>query len=371
MCGIFNRKSHFLYADNQNNEMNKRLLFFLMGSTLLIASSLCAQNGWESDELLSTPVKSYRVYKTTKPLFMDGKASEPDWGKAPWSDDFADIEGDKKPKPLYRTRVKMLYDNFNFYVLAELEEPHIWATYDRQDMIIYHENDFEVFIDPDGDTHNYYEYELNAQNTLLDLKMSMPYRDGGKADISWNSQGFQSAVSLEGTLNDPSDTDKKWTVEMKIPFADLQVSGDPNDDQFWKVNFSRVEWRIQNIDGKYEKIKNPSTQHAWPEYNWVWSPPGLINMHYPERWGIIQFSKAEPGTKTVDLKIPLEQTIGRYLWLVYYKQQDFKRKNRPLCHQSERTGNSTEHGNIEVEYDSHSSAIFSKGILKRRLRAFH
>src|SRR3712207_6853585 len=32
----------------------------------------------------------------------------------------------------------------------------------QHDAIIYHDNDFEVFIDPDNDTHQYFEIEVNA-----------------------------------------------------------------------------------------------------------------------------------------------------------------------------------------------------------------
>lgn len=307
--------------------MRRNKTLILISSLLLLAHVILAQSTEKEYGHLLTPVKKYVVYQTTIPVSIDAKAGEPDWEKVNWIDDFEDIEGDKKPAPLYRTRVKMLHDATNLYVLAELEEPHIWATYDSHDMIIYHENDFEVFIDPDRDTHNYYEYELNAKNTLLDLKMPLPYRNGGRADISWNSKGFESAVSLDGTLNDPSDTDKSWTIEMKIPFADLEVRQTPINDQIWKIDFSRVEWQTHFVEGKYEKVKNPATGRAYPENNWVWSPPGLINMHYPERWAMIQFSEKEAGNKTADFKMPREEDAGRYLWLVYYKQQDFIRKN--------------------------------------------
>ena len=66
-------------------------------------------------------------------------------------DDFQDIEGDKKPRPRFRTRAKMLWDDQFFYVAAELEEPHVWATLTKHDSVIFHDNDFEIFIDPDGD----------------------------------------------------------------------------------------------------------------------------------------------------------------------------------------------------------------------------
>lgn len=306
-------------------KIDKSLL--LISSLLFFSHFLCAQGSEKEYSHLLTSVKTHIVYQTKKPLVLDGKDEEADWKKTQWIDDFEDIEGPKNPGPLYRTRVKMLYDSSALYLLAELQEPHLWATYNRHDMIIYHENDFEVFIDPDGDTHNYFEYELNAMNTLLDLKMPIPYRNGGKADIGWDSKGFKSAVSIQGTLNNPTDTDKSWRIEMKIPFADLELNTVPQDGETWKVNFSRVEWRIQAIGGKYEKIIDPSTQHAYPEYNWVWSPPGIINMHYPERWAMVQFSKQEASSKTVAFKMPEKEVAGKYLWLVYYQQQDFKRNS--------------------------------------------
>ncbi|HAH22328.1 MAG TPA: hypothetical protein DCL77_00910 [Prolixibacteraceae bacterium] len=307
--------------------MKRIKVLFLIGSMLVLSQSLFAQTNWKGYEHLFTPVQHYVVYQTKLPILLDGKADEPDWGKAVWSADFADIEGDKKPKPLFRTRMKMLWDESNLYVLAELEEPDIWAYYDTHDQVVFHENDFEVFIDPDGDTCDYYEYEVNALNTLFDLMMPLPYRNGGHANASWNSKGFQSAVSIDGTLNDPTDIDKKWTVEMKIPFADLQVGEQvqvPSDGQIWKIDFSRVEWRTQMIDGKYQKMKDPSTGRAYPEYNWVWSPPGLINMHYPERYGMIQFSNLKVGSEPVNFKMSKDETIINYLWLVYYKQQNFR-----------------------------------------------
>ncbi|HEY3370176.1 MAG TPA: carbohydrate-binding family 9-like protein [Prolixibacteraceae bacterium] len=311
--------------------MKRIMVLLLTFSILFLSQLLFSQTIWKGYEHLFTPVQNYLVYQTKVPVLIDGKADEPDWGKAEWTADFADIEGANKPKPLFRTRMKMLWDESSLYLLAELEEPNIWAYYETHDQVVYHENDIEVFIDPDGDTHNYYEYELNARNTLFDLLMPQPYRNGGQAKISWNSEGFQSAVSIDGTLNDPSDQDKKWTVEMKIPFSDLH-NGDqvqvPSDGQIWKIDFSRVEWRTEVIDGKYQKMKDPSTGRAYPEYNWVWSPTGLINMHYPERWGMIQFSKLKVGSKSVNFKMPAEEEIINYLWLVYYKQQNFRHQHQ-------------------------------------------
>ncbi len=56
-----------------------------------------------------------------------------------------------------------------------LGEPAIWGKLTKRDAIIYKDNDFEVFIDPDGDGLNYYELEINALGTIMDLFLKKPY----------------------------------------------------------------------------------------------------------------------------------------------------------------------------------------------------
>ena len=63
----------------------------------------------------------------------------------------------------------MLWDDDYLYIAAELEEPHVWATLTQHDAVIFHDNDFEVFLNPEGDSHLYAELELNALNTTWDL----------------------------------------------------------------------------------------------------------------------------------------------------------------------------------------------------------
>jgi len=156
--------------------------------------------------------------------------------------------------------VGLVEERLDQFLGAYLEEPHVWATLTDRDSIIFEDNDFEVFIDPDGDTHNYYELEMNALNTVWDLLLIKPYRDGGPAVHSWDIQGLQTAVNVLGTLNDPTDRDKAWTLEIALPFAVLKecIPGKPErplaGDQ-WRVNFSRVEYYLDAEKGKYAKAK--------------------------------------------------------------------------------------------------------------------
>ncbi|WP_229238563.1 carbohydrate-binding family 9-like protein [Dyadobacter sp. Leaf189] len=252
--------------------------------------------GFFQENLAQAPAqpKSYDCYQPDKKIVIDGKLNEGSWKKAAWTSLFEDIEGDKKPKPLQQTRAKMLWDKDYLYIAAVIEEEHIWAYQNRKDQIVYLENDFEVFIDPDGDTDNYYELEVNALNNIFDLFLPKTYRSGGKADIRWDIKGLLTAVSIDGTINNAADRDKRWTVEIAIPFTGLSTSQVtaviPEDGSEWRINFSRVNWQHEvDSDGKYARKRDPATKKILPEYNWVWSPQGIINMHYPEYWGRLTF----------------------------------------------------------------------------------
>jgi hypothetical protein len=265
------------------------------------------------------PPRGYVCYRARKPIVIDGKLDDEAWKDAPWTDDFVDIEGAAKPKPRFRTRAKMLYDDQYFYIAAELEEPHVWATLKDHDAVIFHDNDFEVFIDPNGDNHEYYEFEMNALNTTWDLLLTRPYKDGGKPVNCWEIPGMKTAVHVDGTLNDPRDRDRGWTLEIAFPWTALKELAyqdvPPANGVQWRVNFSRVEWEHKVVDGKYRRARETG------EDNWVWSPQGFVNMHRPETWGYVQFSTAAPGT---DRFRPDPTGIARHvLHRVHYAQRDY------------------------------------------------
>lgn len=275
--------------------MGSRVLFVAAVMSLLIVPAWSEPTPLVKKDAY-VPPKGYVCYRA-QAIKIDGRIDEESWNAVPWTDSFVDIEGDKKPKPRFRTRVKMLWDDECLYIAAELEEPHLQGSMTRHDSYIFHEdNDFEVFIDPDGDNHLYAELEMNALNTTWDLLLTKPYRDGGKAIDAWEIAGVRTAVHIDGTLNDPDDKDRGWTIEIAWPWKSLKEISTkplpPKDGDSIRVNFSRVEWEYDVLGGKYRRKKDK------PEANWVWSPQGAINMHMPEHWGYVQFSTAKPGSAT-------------------------------------------------------------------------
>jgi hypothetical protein len=260
----------------------------LIGLLLLFGTYLDAQT------VLSSSLHSEKMYKARmakRPIKVDGKLNEHDWKQAVLISDFEDIEGASKPKPSFSTTVKMMWDSQYLYIGAVLEEPHLWGTLKKHDDIIYRDHDFEVFIDPMGDGEQYFEIEINVLGTIMDLFMNKPYKKGGTFDMEWNTTGIQSKVIANGTINNNSDIDSSWTVEMAIPFTAISRNNriaSPSTTNPSRINFSRVQWTLEP-DGKTYRKKLNENKRTISEHNWVWNPTGVIDMHVPVKWGYLYF----------------------------------------------------------------------------------
>lgn len=284
----------------------------------------CAQ---ATNELIP---KKHIAYQAVEKIIIDGDESDAEWRKVKWSEPFIDIQGKKTPQ--YSTQIKMLWDSTYFYILAEIEEPHVWGNIKKRDAIIFHNNDFEVFVDPDGDTHNYYELEFNALNTIWDLFLTKPYREGNIVLNDWTATGLKSAVKVNGTLNNSEDIDKGWTIEIAIPWSVFKKSYYENNvpvDNFWRINFSRVNWEFQLNNGIYERKKD-SNEKLKHEYNWVWSPTGVINMHEPEKWGYVYFSSVKAGDID-NFLIPKDEKIKWELYKLHRAQKAYFKKHNSFA----------------------------------------
>ena len=295
----------------------RRFLLFLAGLAALYATETGASE---------TP-RHYVCYRTDRPIAIDGDIEGREWANAPWSADFTDISGDPDKAPRFRTRVKLLWDDEHLYIAAELEEPDLWGTLTERDSWLYNDHNFEVFIDPDGDTHGYYEIELNALGTVWDLLMLRPYRDsreeGSPAVHGWDLHGMRTAVKTYGTLNDPTDRDGKWTVEMALPVAGLLEAGTRHGIKAgdrWRMNFARTEWTLEAVKGVYRKAP------GLPSANWTWSPQGARSLHLPDKWGDVLFSGIVAGTGTEAYRPDPDRGIRDSLRALYYRQRDLRER---------------------------------------------
>ncbi len=250
----------------------------------------------------------YSAFRIDRKLNIDGKLNEEEWRDAERSPTFRDlVSGQHVPLD---TRAAVLWDHENLYVAYWVEEPHIAATFTERDALLYKENDVELFI---AGKNAYYELEINAIATiyevffiwqdayelagfdkLAEFGMGVPgYRlfpgvgfkehpRGKRLGFwNWDLPGIKVATNMDGTLNDPADVDKGWTVEIAIPWPGLSklFIGDnrslpPSDGTVWRMDFSRFNQDKSGDDSG----------------GWAWSPHYVWDSHVPECFVYVHFT---------------------------------------------------------------------------------
>ena len=95
---------------------------------------------------------------------------------------------------------------------------------------------------------------------------------------------MQTAVFIDGTVNDDKDRDRGWTVELAFPWKGLQWlakadnrSLPPKGRDTWRMDFSR-----------FNTYKEASP--AKDSGGWVLSRHGVWDSHIPECFPFVHFS---------------------------------------------------------------------------------
>lgn len=182
-----------------------------------------------------TDVRALRVEDGA--IRVDGELSEPVWG-GPGQSLVASSTGE--PVPDVPTKVWFAWDARALYLAGELRDRDIWATYTEQDDPLYKQEVFELFVAADDSATEYIEYEVSPRNVTFDAHFPR-YRKG---DEAWDSR-WETAVSVDGTLDNRKDRDKGWTVEVAVPWTELcertRITCPPGPGTTFRVNVFRIE----------------------------------------------------------------------------------------------------------------------------------
>ncbi|PAY16171.1 hypothetical protein CKO51_28140 [Rhodopirellula sp. SM50] len=217
--------------------------------------------------------KSAIVRRASQPIVIDGRRDEAAWASAPSVGEFVFTWWNEGDGPRQPTDAKLLWDDQFLYVSFHCTDSDVLATRTERDSDVYRDDCVEVFASPEiGHPENYFNLEMNALGTQLDN-----YRPEGKTpDDEWNPDGIRCAVIVDGTLNDSTDTDRGWTLEVAIPFRLFQhvlPSGRPEVGDRWRLNLNRLEG-------------NMAVKSQWSQ-----GDRNFPRFHHPDYFGFVEFAQ--------------------------------------------------------------------------------
>ncbi len=142
----------------------------------------------------------------------------------------------------------MLWDREYLYVGMRAEDKDIWGHFTARDSRTCNEDVLEIFLKPHAYRGDYYNFEINPLGTVYDAHAVR--RGAGGEDnhrwSRWDCEGLLVGVDIKGTLNDWSDVDECWCLEVAIPFAGLpSLQGRiPQAGDTWKFHLARYDYSV-------------------------------------------------------------------------------------------------------------------------------
>jgi hypothetical protein len=208
--------------------------------------SALAPLGCAADEKLareaSPPVvRTAECRWASNPIRIDGRKDDIAWDKAEVLKDFA-VYWDKR-KAKTATAARLLWDNHYFYFYAEMEDTDLYADVKEHNGMTWENDVFELFLKPSPNKLAYYEFQVNAANTQLELFLPSRGSGGYRRFAPQTRLGMESAVRLQGTLNKWDDRDKGWIVEGRIPWTAFKATGGkPAAGAKWRFALCRYDY---------------------------------------------------------------------------------------------------------------------------------
>jgi hypothetical protein len=223
-------------------------------------------------------VASYYAPRAKGTIVVDGKLDEADWSRA--AEGIFTETNTGNPVALKST-VRVLWDDQYLYVGFHFEDPDAWATITTEDGSLWNEEVAEVFIDPEGLGHTYYEHEINPVNTKVDLFVVNAGQARNGVYKVWKDWDFSSllkqAVFVKGDGLREGTADEYWSVEVAFPFEDIWTAPRvPHIGDMWRMGFYRIE-------------RGKSGNTAGDDWYAALSPGLRASFHSPWRFAKVYF----------------------------------------------------------------------------------
>jgi hypothetical protein len=208
----------------------------------------------------------YKIQKVKKDFELNIKSSNKAWILA--QEISLSYIWDKFPyKP--KVHVKCLYSDKFLYLRFEVEENAIQSTATKINDFVYIDSCVEFFCSPEPLLKNhYYNLEMNCcGNVFMAYGPDRKERSFVPTNVLEN---ITSARTVVGATKKISVDDKKWDMEIKIPWAVYQSMSDipvPTKGTIWKGNFYKCGDKLPKVHyGSWTKIELPAPDFHRPEF---------------------------------------------------------------------------------------------------------
>jgi Carbohydrate family 9 binding domain-like len=209
-------------------------------------------------------VKSAECRWAATAVRIDGVLSEIAWEKADVLKDFA-VFWDKR-KARTATKARLLWDRKYLYFAAEMADADLYADVEDHQGMTWLNDVFELFFKPSAKGLAYYEFQVNALNTRLELFLPSRGAGGYQRFARLTELHMASAVKLRGTLNKWDDVDEGWTVEGRIPWEAFKATGGrPESGAKWRFALCRYDYSVALADPELSSTA-PLTQRDFHRY---------------------------------------------------------------------------------------------------------
>jgi len=190
------------------------------------------------------PEIPYRVLRTEGRITIDGVLNDRAWESArPLKFQVHQTH----EEPVSKTDARMLWDDEYLYVAFRADDKDVWGYLTKRDDPTCLEDCLEVFFKTDPDRSPYYNFEINPLGTVFDAFSPGPDFAGGYHRWKkWDCEGLLVGVNIRGSLNDPSDVDDGWDLEVAIPFRSLPTlsGGGPREGDVWMFHLARYDYSV-------------------------------------------------------------------------------------------------------------------------------
>ena len=176
-------------------------------------------------------------------IAVDGMMEEA-WENATVITDFA-IPGMPDP-PASHTEARMMWDDTFLYVFYKAVDKDIWGYFRERDDMTCREDVLELFVKPDPEGEGYCNFEINALRTVYDAYVPREKTPMGHRWKQWDCPRLRVGVRVEGTLNNYTDEDSCWTLELAIPFDSFPWpdAGTPAAGTEWLFHLGRYDYSV-------------------------------------------------------------------------------------------------------------------------------